>query len=218
LSGVQKFSYLKAQLEGDAARTISGLPLTERNYASSIALLEDHRHKIIDAHMRALRDMLSPSNSLNSLRIFHDSVESHIQGLASLGKSETSYGELLVPTILDKLPTDIQKNLACEHSNTQWILSDLMGAILKEIRILECGHHKPLKQSSRSSTAAFPLPFSYKDQFNKKQLNLKILLTVNESHSVCSAKAPTLHIAVLSSQIIRNNLTLSRTVHYATIV
>jgi len=119
--------------------------------------------------MLALRDMLSLSNSLNSLHIFHDSVESHIWGLASLGKSETSYGELLVPTILDKLPTDIQRNLACEHSNTQWILSDLMAAILKEIRILECGQHNPLKQSSRSSTAAFPLPLSSKDQFNKKQ-------------------------------------------------
>ena len=107
LSGIQKFSYLKVQLQGDAARTIAGLPLTEANYTNSIALLEDRygqRHKIVDAHMRALRDMPSPLNSLTSLRIFYDSVESHIRGLASLGKSETSYGELLVPVILDKLP------------------------------------------------------------------------------------------------------------------
>jgi len=39
LSGIQKFTYLKAQLEGDAARAIAGLPLTEANYAHSIALL-----------------------------------------------------------------------------------------------------------------------------------------------------------------------------------
>ena len=32
LSGVQKFNYLKAQLDGDAARTIEGFPLTDRNY------------------------------------------------------------------------------------------------------------------------------------------------------------------------------------------
>ena len=172
LSGVQKFSYLKAQLEGDAARTIAGLPLTEGNYTSSITLLEDRygqRHKIIDAHIRALRDMPSPSNSLSSLRIFHDSVESHIRGLTSLGKSETTYGELLVPTILDKLPIEIQRNLAREHSSMQWILSDLMVAILKEIRILECGQHNLLKQSPRSSTAALSLPVSSKGQFNKKQ-------------------------------------------------
>jgi len=110
--------------------------------------------------------MPSPSNSLNNLHIFHDSVESHIRELASLRKSKTLYGELLIP---GKLPTDIQRNLVCEHSSTQWILSDLMAAILKEIRILECGQHNPLKQSPRSSTAAFPLLLSSKDQFNKKQ-------------------------------------------------
>jgi len=86
LSGIQNFSYLKAQLKGEAARTIAGLPLTEANYTSSIALLEDHygqRHKIVDVHMRAIRDMAPPSNSLNNLHVFYDSVESHIRGLAS---------------------------------------------------------------------------------------------------------------------------------------
>ena len=84
LSGVQKLSFLKAQLKGDAARTIAGLPLTEGNYASSITLLEDRygrRHKIINAHIRALRDIPSPSNSLNSLR----SVSSMIQWKATFG-------------------------------------------------------------------------------------------------------------------------------------
>ena len=32
LSGVQKLSYLRAQLEGEAARVITGLPLTNSNY------------------------------------------------------------------------------------------------------------------------------------------------------------------------------------------
>ena len=91
LSGIQKFTYLKAQLEGDAARAIAGLPLTEANYAHSIALLEDRyaqTHKLIKAHMRALLDMPSPTNSLTSLRMFYDSVECHIRWLSSLGKSE----------------------------------------------------------------------------------------------------------------------------------
>jgi len=41
LMGIQKFSYLKAQLVGDAARTIAGLPLTDTNYHHAIAILED---------------------------------------------------------------------------------------------------------------------------------------------------------------------------------
>jgi len=81
--------------------------------------------------MRALRDMLSPLNSLASLLLFYYSVESYIRGLASLVKSETSYSELLVPMILAKLPIDIQRNLAQEHSNMQLILSDHIATILK---------------------------------------------------------------------------------------
>ena len=91
LSGIQKFNYLKAQLQGDAARAIDGLPLSELNYTHSIAFLQSRfgqPHKLVNAHMKALLDMPSPTNNLASLRMFYDSVESHIRGLSSLGKSE----------------------------------------------------------------------------------------------------------------------------------
>ena len=48
-SGVQKFNYLKAQLQSDAVRTIAGLPLMKLNYQHSITLLEewfDQPHKL----------------------------------------------------------------------------------------------------------------------------------------------------------------------------
>jgi len=142
LSGIQKFNYLKPQLQGDAARTIAGLPLTDPNYQHAITPLQERygqHHKIVNAHMQALLEMSSPSNSLSSLRIFYDTVESHIRGLSSLGKSEHSYGDLLIPIIMGKLTTEIQRNLARERSNSPWNLPDLMAAILKEIQILECG-------------------------------------------------------------------------------
>lgn len=107
LSGIQKFNYLKAQLQGDAARAIDDLPLSELNYTHSIALLQDRfgqPHNLVNAHMKALLNMASPTNSLASLRMFYDTVESHIRGLSSLGKSEHSYGDLLVPIIITNLP------------------------------------------------------------------------------------------------------------------
>ena len=58
LSGIQKFTYLKAQLQGDAAQAIAGLRLTAANYVHSIALLEDRYaqpHKLVNAHMTALK-------------------------------------------------------------------------------------------------------------------------------------------------------------------
>ena len=47
--------------------------------------------------MQALLDLTSPTNSLAALQLFHDSVESHIRSLSSLGKSHDTYGSLLVP-------------------------------------------------------------------------------------------------------------------------
>ena len=39
LNEIQKFNYVRAQLHGDASRTIAGLPLTGTNYDNGIELL-----------------------------------------------------------------------------------------------------------------------------------------------------------------------------------
>ena len=157
LSGVQKFNYLKAQLEGDAARTIEGFPLTDRNYLHAVTILQDRfgqPHKVIAAHMRALLEIAKPTNNLTSLRAFHDTIESHSRGLSSLGKSEETYGDLFVPIILGKLPKEIRQNLARETATSEWTFPQLMSAILKEIRILETGGDD-LHRSQPHTTAAF---------------------------------------------------------------
>ena len=41
LSPVEKMTYVRAQLEGDAADVISGLPLTNANYEQSMKLLKE---------------------------------------------------------------------------------------------------------------------------------------------------------------------------------
>lgn len=162
LGAIQKFNYLRAQLQGDAARTIAGLPLTEANYSQSISLLRERfgqPNKIQNAHMQALLEIPSPINELTSLRLFHDSVEAHIRGLSSLGVSKESYGALLVPIILGKLPIPTRKNLAREHANLDWSIDELQAAILKEIRVLETGFYTSDQLSSTPSgshsTASF---------------------------------------------------------------
>ena len=155
LSRIQKFNYLKAQLQGDAARAIEGLPLSESNYIHSVALLQNRfgqPDKLINAHMTALMNLTSPTNSLHSLRMFYDSIESHIRGLSSLGKPENAYGNLLIPMIMSKLTSEVRSNLAREHSNTPWNLSDLMAALQKEIRVLEAGLHDSYSTVARTST------------------------------------------------------------------
>jgi len=54
-----------------------------------------------------------------------------------IGKSEQTYGDLLVPIILGKLPKDIKQNLARSSTSREWTFSQLMSAILREIETLE---------------------------------------------------------------------------------
>ena len=139
LDGVQKFNYLRAQIQGEASHAIAGLPLTSANYDHAVALLKvcfGQPQKIINAHMHALLNTPKPVNTLCSLRLFHDTVESHIRGLTALEQSENSYGALLVPIILGKLPSEIRRNLACAHTDPEWTITDLQTGILTEFRVL----------------------------------------------------------------------------------
>ena len=50
-------------------------------------------------------------NTVKSLRKFYDATESYIRGLESIGQDESSYGSLLTPVILQKIPTDVRTNV-----------------------------------------------------------------------------------------------------------
>ena len=77
-------SYLCSQLGGEAAHVVTGFQLTNDNYVHSVTLQKERfgqTYKQIDAHMQAIRDLPVPTNSLSSLRDFHDTIEGHIRSL-----------------------------------------------------------------------------------------------------------------------------------------
>ncbi|CAC5415678.1 unnamed protein product [Mytilus coruscus] len=113
LKEIQKFSYLKAQLHGHTAQTIEGVALTNSNYTTAVNLLKERfgsPHKIIQAYIKALIEMPTPSNSLQSLRSFGDKLEAYVRGLKSLDHTQEIYGALLVPVVLGKLPPETRKS------------------------------------------------------------------------------------------------------------
>jgi hypothetical protein len=115
LNGIQRFNHLKAQLVGEALQTIAGFPLTNSNYDQAIKLLRDRfgqPHNIVNAHMQALLEIPPPSEHLDSFLSFYDILETHIRRLACLGKSQESYGDLLIPIVLGKLPTEFRKKIS----------------------------------------------------------------------------------------------------------
>lgn len=64
----------------------------------------------------------------------------YIRALASLNQNETTYGSLLTPVILQKLPPDVRTNITRAHGIQSWTLRELMKCILNEINILDAGN------------------------------------------------------------------------------
>ena len=167
LSDVQKFSYLKSQLEGSATMTVEGFSLTHGNCSRAIDLLREgygQHHKIIHATMQALLQLPSPSINIPSLRSFYDKMESYVCGLESLNQNQETYGSLLVPILLDKLPNELRKNLARENEHNNWNLINLRRAIDREINILEAGNSST-NLMEQTATAMFHT--QSKDRFTR---------------------------------------------------
>ncbi|XP_063447017.1 uncharacterized protein LOC134726541 [Mytilus trossulus] len=174
LTEIQKFSYLKAQLHGHAAQTIEGFALTNANYTTAVNLLKDRfgsPHKIIHAYMKALMDLPSPSNDLNSLRRYGDHLETYVRGLECLGQTQEMYGALLVPIIISKLPVETRKSIAREYDSDHITLNNLRKAITKEARILEAGQFTD--REGLHTTATFLTEAQCKSQNRCKKCNKK---------------------------------------------
>lgn len=91
---MEKFNYLRAQLDGEASRAVSGFTLTNANYEQSVSFLESRfgkKQRIINTHMQAVLDLPAPSNNASSLRQLYDTIESHTHGLQSLGNPNPHY-------------------------------------------------------------------------------------------------------------------------------
>ena len=106
--------------------------------------------------MQALIQLPAPCSTLNSMHNFHDKMETYIRGLESLGQHQDGYGTLLVPVILDKMPSEVRKSLAREHGDLNWPLGDLRQALDQELNIMEAGSACNIPEMTEFvSTASF---------------------------------------------------------------
>ena len=108
LTGIDKFNYLRSLLKGTARDAVSGLLLTTANYDEAIIILQKrygNKQAIISRHMDTLMG-LDPVTSSNTKALHHlyDTMESNVRSLNSLGVAADSYGSLLSPVVVNKLP------------------------------------------------------------------------------------------------------------------
>ena len=81
---------------------------------------------------------IKSDHELFKIRHFYDNIESNIRSLRALNIDVKSYGPILLPMIMPKLPPDIRLNLT--RKNLGWDLMGILKHLLDEISAREkCG-------------------------------------------------------------------------------
>ena len=113
LADVDKLKYLKSSLSGEAANSIAGLSITNQNYKEAVEILQHRygdRQFAISQHLDTLVDLpkIDSADDLRKLRTLFDKKEAVVRTLTGIGVSMESYGTLLTPIIMKKIPTDLR--------------------------------------------------------------------------------------------------------------
>ena len=144
LSSVEKFTYLKNHLLGEAAKAISGLTATSANYTEAVAILKQrfgNKQVIVNSHMAALTKIPKATDPKDTKKIrqLYDEIEGNLRSLKALGIQPDQYGFLLVSILLEKLPATLNLHLSRKfNSNTEvWNIKDIMEELRKELEARE---------------------------------------------------------------------------------
>ncbi|XP_065068368.1 uncharacterized protein LOC135693738 [Rhopilema esculentum] len=140
---VHKLNYLMNLLEGPAHRVVAGLELTEENYQNAIETLKTrfgNKQRIISAHMQSLLKLQDcPNDKVAQLRYIYDKINVHVRGLESLGMSQESYDGLLIPIIMQRMPSEITIHIARKVTEDIWPIKEILEIIRCEIEARELG-------------------------------------------------------------------------------
>ena len=75
--------------------------------------------------------------SIKNLRDFYDRIESHLRSLLALGVNSEQYGPMLIPLIVNKLPSDIRLEISRKLGIENWKIEEFMGILKVEITARE---------------------------------------------------------------------------------
>ena len=142
LSNVDKFSYLRSLLLGSAKSAIGGFALTSANYESAIELLKKRYGKKVAIQRALISELLNARPVFNEsdtprLRSLYDFAETKYRALQALGVDEQSYSEVVVPTLLEKIPDAIRLTITRGRQYLEWTVGDTLEALLVGVELRE---------------------------------------------------------------------------------
>jgi hypothetical protein len=138
LPDISKFSYLRSLVGGEAAQAIAGLALTSENYPHAVELLQDRfgrKELIITSHIQSLLSLDASKSS--TLRHLLDTLQGHVRSLKALGIDGGSYGVILTPIILSRLPDGVRMAWARVSARKESNLDFLLKFVQEEIESRE---------------------------------------------------------------------------------
>ena len=122
LPNVQKFTYLRSVLTGNALQTIEGFEVTGANYQPAVECLK-HRYGrkrvVISSPVKSVVQMDAKSVvTAPSLRDLYDTLKNRTRALEALGEIPKNHGCILLPIFELKLPSAILEKWELELADT----------------------------------------------------------------------------------------------------
>eukprot|EP00117_Sycon_ciliatum_P034134 scpid9570/ scgid26125/ len=168
LSNVQKLTYLKETVKDKALSAISGLEVSDANYAVALTILDDrfgNKQSQVDAHYVALIDLPGATHQTQSLRKLYDGIESHMRSLTAIAQDVNQ--DIFVSLIKRKLPESTMLQLELSNTKTgEWTVAELRKALGQYIRARERAEPQTTKLDAKSESAeSFRPPVSPSSAF-----------------------------------------------------
>ena len=143
LSDIDKFTYLRGLVEEPAKSSIAGFALTAVNYSTALEVLQrrfGNKTVVQRAYVNELLNVkpVFSANDTDGLRKFFDTVESNFRGLEALEVNKEVYSEIVVPTILNKLPEVVRLTITRGKDHLKWNIGDFVDALQAEVELREC--------------------------------------------------------------------------------
>ncbi|XP_045446490.1 uncharacterized protein LOC123654637 [Melitaea cinxia] len=106
VKNIHKYHYLLSYLEGEAARVLCNLEVSDANYSEAWQLLckrYDNKRQLINNHLKALFSIESVRETDKSLRFIVDHVNKNLRALRTLGLPVEQWDVLVIYMVTAKL-------------------------------------------------------------------------------------------------------------------
>lgn len=188
IKNIYKFHYLNSYLEGEAARVICNLEVTDKNYCQAWKLLcerFDNKRQLINNHLRSLLNIETVRETAKSLRFIIDHVTKNLRALSTLGLPTDKWDVLIIHMVTAKLDNTTCFKWEEFRNNVSEIptLTDFFTFLKNRADVLETVYESKLDRQNKTKPGVTPT------SFNKVQQTKSFAVTTSSESSQSPAKS-----------------------------